>query len=346
MKIAFLDRDGTLIYEPPDTKRIDSIEKLQILPGVFEGLKKLRAQGYRLVMISNQDGVGTRAFPKKNFEKPQKEFLKRLAREGIEFYKIFICPHIQKDNCGCRKPEIGLVESFIKKINLDKELSLMVGDRETDEAFGGNIGIKTFRMETNSRFPRIGAASRKTSETSISIAANLDGNGKFQIDTGLNFFNHMLEQFSKHSLIDLFIKARGDLQIDEHHTVEDTALVLGEALNNGLGARKGIRRYGFLLPMDDTLAEVAMDLGGRQYLVFNADFKREKVGDLPTEMVEHFFKSLSDALRANIHISVRYGKNEHHKIEAIFKAFGKTMRQAAEKDPRLKDTLPSTKGIL
>lgn len=345
MKIAFIDRDGTLIYEPPDTKRIDSVEKLKILPGVFEGLKNLMTQGYKLVMVSNQDGVGTQAFPKKNFEKPQKEFLKRLAREGIEFYKIFICSHRKKDNCDCRKPKIGLVKTFLKKEPIDKNLSFMIGDRQTDEIFGRNISVKTFRMETNGRFPRIGAASRKTSETSISVLANLDGNGVFQIDTGINFFNHMLEQFSKHSLIDLFLAAKGDLQIDEHHTIEDTALVLGEALSKALWARTGIRRYGFLLPMDDSLVEVALDLG-RPYLVFNADFKREKVGDLPTEMVEHFFKSLSDALRANIHISVRYSRNEHHKIEAIFKAFAKALRMAIEIDPRLKNALPSTKGIL
>lgn len=346
MKIAFLDRDGTLIFEPPDTKRIDSVEKLKILPGVFEGLKNLMTEGYKLVMVSNQDGVGTRAFPKKNFGKPQMEFLKRLAREGIEFYKIFVCPHSKKDNCSCRKPKIGLIETFIKKEAIDKNLSFMIGDRKTDEAFGRNIGVKTFRIKTNSRFPRISAASRKTSETSVSVLANLDGNGEFQIDTGINFFNHMLEQFAKHSLVDLYIKVQGDLEIDEHHTVEDTALTLGRALSNALLEKRGIRRYGFLLPMDDTLVEVAIDLGGRPYLVFNCDFKREKVGDLPTELVEHFFKSLSDELKANIHINVRYGRNEHHKIEAIFKAFAKALRQAVEKDPRLKGALPTTKGIL
>lgn len=346
MKIAFIDRDGTLIYEPPDTKQIDSVEKLKILPGVIEGLKKLLLQGFKLVMVSNQNGIGTTSFSKKNFEKPQNKLLDMFQNEGIEFYKIFICPHVERDNCSCRKPKIGLVSDFMKNEMIDKEQSFVIGDRKTDQEFANNIGLSYVRMETNGRFPRIGSVKRETSETSISVFLNLDGTGMYQINTGLNFLNHMLEQFSKHSLIDLFIKAKGDLEIDEHHTAEDTALALGEALTNALGTKKGIKRYGFLLPMDDTLAEVALDLGGRPYLVFNCDFKRERVGDLPTELIEHFLKSLSDALKANIHINVRYSRNEHHKIEAIFKAFAKAMRMACEFDTRLKNSLPSTKGIL
>lgn len=343
-KIAFLDRDGTLIFEPPDTKQIDSVNLLQILPGVVDGLKNLIAQGFSLAMVSNQNGIGTKSFPKKNFEAPQEKLLEILKKEGIKFDKIFICPHIPEKQCECRKPKIGLVKKMIKTV--DMKNSLMIGDRDTDLTFAKNLGLPFFRMSTNSRFPRIGIMQRTTKETEIKTAVNLDGIGTFQVDTGLGFFNHMLEQFSKHSLIDLTIKAKGDLQIDEHHTVEDTALVLGEALSLALGNKMGIRRYGFLLPMDDTLTEVAIDLCGRPYLVFNAKFKREQVGDLPTELVKHFFRSLADSLKANIHINVRYSENEHHMIESIFKAFAKCIKMAAEQDPRMKNILPSTKGAL
>ncbi len=221
-----------------------------------------------------------------------------------------------------------------------------MGDRETDMQFAKNLGIKGYKMETNSSFPRIAAVERNTKETQVSALCNLDGSGTFDIETGVKFFDHMLEQVSKHSLIDLSIRAKGDIAVDDHHTIEDVGLVLGEGLARSLGDRKGIRRYGFVLPMDDTLVEVAIDLGGRPYLVFNADFKREKVGDMPTEMVEHFFRSVAETLKANIHINVKYSKNEHHKIEAIFKAFAKTLRMALERDPRQKDALPSTKGVL
>lgn len=346
MKTAFIDRDGTLIFEPPDTKRIDSLVKLKILPGVIAGLKNLQTQGYKLVMVSNQDGVGTKNFLKKKFGEPQKKFLKILKNEGINFYKIFVCPHTEKDRCSCRKPKTGLVENFLKNEPIDLQQSFMIGDRKTDQEFACNIGVKSFWMETNGRFPRIAARKRITNETDIFALVNLDGTGQFDINTGIGFLDHMIEQFSRHSLVDLTLKAKGDLERDEHHIIEDTAITLGEALSVALGKREGIRRYGFLLPMDDTLAEVAIDLGGRPYLVFNCKFNREKVGDMPTEMIEHFFKSLSDALRANIHISVRYSKNEHHKIEAIFKAFAKAMRQATEIDTRLRNFLPTTKGIL
>ena len=346
MKIAFLDRDGTLIFEPPDTKQIDSIEKLKILPGVIDGLKKLQADGFQLVMVSNQDGLGSATFPKKCFTAAQNEFLKRLKKEGIEFYKICICPDRKEDNCNCRKPKTGLVDSFLKKENINREQSFVLGDRATDMEFAQNIGVAGFKMQTNGAFPRIATVQRTTKETNINIACNLDGQGNFRIDTGLGFFNHLLEQFSKHSLIDLAITARGDLEIDEHHTIEDTALCLGECLAKALGQRKGIQLYGFLLPMDDTLVEVAIDLGGRPYFIFDAKFTREYVGDMPTEMIEHFFKSLSDALKANIHLKVRYSKNTHHQAEAIFKAFSKAMRQAVDADPRAPNILPSTKGIL
>lgn len=338
MKIAFLDRDGTLIFEPLDTKKIDSLDRLKILPGVVQGLKMLIANDYKLVLVSNQDGSG--------FEIPQEKFLEILRDEGIEFYKIFICPHLSDANCLCRKPKIGLVEEFIKSENIDFEKSFMLGDRDTDLEFASNIGVAGFRMVTNSLFPRMALVSRETNETEVFVMVNLDGCGNYKIDTGVKFLDHMLEQFSKHSLVDLVVKARGDLQIDEHHTVEDVAIVLGQVLNRALGERRGLQRFSFTLPMDDTLVEVALDLGGRNYLVFNAKFRRERVGDLSTELVEHFFRSMSENLRSNIHINVRYSRNEHHQIEAIFKAFARAFRLAAEIDERLSDQLPSTKGLL
>lgn len=346
LRIAFLDRDGTLIFEPFDTKQIDLVEKLKILPGVVEGLKRLQEEGYRLVMISNQDGRGTSSFPEEDFQRPQKRFLEALRKEGIEFYRILICPHLPEDNCACRKPRTGLVDEFMRQEEVDLDRSIMVGDREADMEFARNLGAWGVQMLTNGTFPRLASVNRRTEETDVFVQCNLDGKGNFQIETGLKFFNHMLEQLSKHSLIDLRVEAKGDIEAGEHHIVEDIALTLGQALSKALGSRRGISRYGFLLPMDDTLAEVALDLGGRPYLAFSCQFKREKVGDLPTEMIEHFFRSLCDTLRANIHVNVRYSKNEHHKIEAIFKALGRALRMACERDTRLEDSLPSTKGVL
>ena len=345
LKIAFLDRDGVLIYEPQDTKQIDSLEKLEILPNVISGLKTLLNSGYKLVMISNQDGLGTKSFPARDFEIVQNKLLDVLKKEGISFYKIFICPHFEKDRCNCRKPKTGLLEKFLEE-DIDFQKSFVVGDRKSDEELAKNIGVRFYQVEVNGNFPRLASAERNTAETEVLIRCNLDGQGIFSIDTGINFFNHMLEQLSKHSLVDLDIKAKGDLKVDDHHTIEDVGITLGETLLKALGERKGIKRYGFLLPMDDTLVEVAIDLGGRPYLVFNCDFKREKVGDLPTEMVEHFFRSVAESLKANIHINVKYSKNEHHKIEAMFKAFAKSLRMAVEADSRQKNKLPSTKGIL
>jgi len=346
LKIAFLDRDGVLIYEPQDTKQIDSLEKLEILPNVIAGLKILLSSGYKLVIVSNQDGLGTKSFPTRDFEVVQNKLLEILKEQGVSFYEIFICPHFEKNKCNCRKPKTGLLEKFLKEENIDIEKSFVVGDRKSDEELAKNIGVRFYQCEVNGTFPRLATIERKTKETEVSISCNLDGQGIFSIDTGINFFNHMLEQLSKHSLVDLDIKAKGDLKVDDHHTIEDVGITLGETLLKALGERKGIKRYGFLLPMDDTLVEVAIDLGGRPYLVFNCDFKREKVGDLPTEMVEHFFRSVAESLKANIHINVKYSKNEHHKIEAMFKAFAKSLRMAVEADSRQKNKLPSTKGIL
>ena len=345
LKIAFLDRDGVLIYEPQDTKQIDSLEKLEILPNVISGLRNLLNSGYKLVMVSNQDGLGTKSFPARDFEIVQNELLDVFKKEGISFYKIFICPHFEKDGCNCRKPKTGLLEKFLEE-DIDFQKSFVIGDRKSDEELAKNIGVRFYQVEVNGAFLRLASIERNTAETEVFIRCNLDGQGTFNIDTGINFFNHMLEQLSKHSLIDLDIKAIGDLKVDDHHTIEDVGITLGETLLKALGERKGIKRYGFLLPMDDTLVEVAIDLGGRPYLVFNCDFKREKVGDLPTEMIEHFFRSVAESLKANIHINVKYSKNEHHKIEAIFKAFAKSLRMAVEADSRQKNKLPSTKGIL
>src|SRR3989338_1513345 len=303
-KVAFLDRDGSLIYEPPDTRQIDSLDKLRILPGVIPALKNLIKQGYVLIMVSNQDGLGTVSFPRTSFETVKKRLIEMFREEEVVFEKIFICPHFESDNCRCRKPKTGLLGDFLKVRTVDPDLSFMVGDRMSDEKFAKNIGVRFFRMQTNGTFPRIAMVTRNTKETQITLGCNLDGQGEFRVDTGINFFNHMLEQLSKHSLIDFDIRAKGDLQTDEHHTVEDVGLVLGDAISKALGGRKGIKRYGFLLPMDETLVEIAVDLGGRAYSVFNCSFSREKVGDLPTEMVEHFFRSMSDTLKATIHINV------------------------------------------
>lgn len=342
LKIAFLDRDGVLINEPVDTEQIDSLEKLEILPNVIDSLKNLIEAGYKLVMVSNQDGLGTESFPLKDFEIAQNELLRILKENGIVFEKIFICPHFASEGCDCRKPRTGLLEEFLKE-NIDLQASFVVGDRKSDEELAKNIGVRFYKAETNGSFPRLAFVERVTKETTISIICNLDGQGVFEIETENKFFNHMLEQLSKHSLIDLNIRAKGD---DDHHMVEDVGIALGTCLLQALGERKGIRRYGFLLPMDDTLVEVALDLGGRPYLVFNAEFKREIVGDLPTEMVEHFFRALTDSLKANIHINVRYSRNEHHKIEAVFKTFAKALRMAVEADLRQIGQLPSTKGVL
>ncbi|MDP9249635.1 MAG: bifunctional histidinol-phosphatase/imidazoleglycerol-phosphate dehydratase HisB [bacterium] len=346
IKVAFIDRDGVMINEPEDTNQVDSVEKLKVLPRVMAGLKNLLAENYRLVMVSNQDGLGTDSFPTASFQTVQDRLLILLKESGVEFYKIFICPHFEEDKCNCRKPKPGLLGLFLNEENIDLEKSFVIGDRQSDEEFAKNIGIRCFRTTTNAPFARLATVERKTSETEIFLRCNLDGQGSFNIDTGVKFLDHMLEQFSKHSLVDLDIKSKGDLAIDDHHTIEDVGLALGQALQKALGDRTGIRRYGFLLPMDDTLAEVAVDLGGRPYLVFNCDFKREKVGDLPTEMVEHFFRSVAETLKANIHIRVKYSRNEHHKIEAIFKAVSKSIRMAVEADPRQENKLPSTKGIL
>ncbi|MDD5026184.1 MAG: imidazoleglycerol-phosphate dehydratase HisB [Candidatus Peribacteraceae bacterium] len=345
MKIAFLDRDGTLIWEPPETKQVDSLGKLRILPGVIEGLRTLLEDGFELVMVSNQDGIGSPTFSKEGFEIPQNEFLSQLEREGITFRSIFVCPHKEAEKCTCRKPKTGLVDVFLQEENIDLASSLMVGDRETDRMFAESIGVRFISMETNGRFPRFSAEKRQTKETDIEAFVNLDGSGKADVYTGIGFFDHMLELLTKHALIDLTLKANGDLNVDEHHTVEDTGLVLGSLFSKALGDKRGIERYGFWVPMDEALAYVVVDLSGRPYFVFEGEWKREYVGELPTELVSHFFESLAQTLKCNLHMKIERGENDHHKIEALFKGLGRALRQAFRQSP-YECGIPSTKGSL
>ncbi|OIO53527.1 hypothetical protein AUJ46_05005 [Candidatus Peregrinibacteria bacterium CG1_02_54_53] len=345
MKIAFLDRDGTLIWEPPETKQVDSIEKLRILPGVVEGLRSLQSDGFDLVLVSNQDGIGSSSFPTESFEAPQKEFLSQLEKEDVTFRSVFICPHKEAEKCSCRKPKTGLVDAFLQEEKVDLAASLMIGDRETDRAFAESIGVRFVSMETNGRFSRFAAEKRKTNETDIEAFVNLDGSGNAEIVTGIGFFDHMLELLAKHALIDLTLKANGDLQVDEHHTVEDTGLVLGSLFSKALGDKRCIERYGFWVPMDEALAYVVVDLSGRPSFVFEGQWKREYVGKLPTELVAHFFESLAQTLKCNLHMKIERGKNEHHKLEALFKGLGRALRQAFRQSPYERG-IPSTKGSL
>lgn len=346
ISVAFLDRDGTLVYEPPERGGRASVETPEVLPGVIEGLERLVEEGYRLVMIAGGEGEDTDPHRQRTGESTQGELVRRLREKGIEFYQILVCSKAPQARSRRREDCIALVQRFVGQEKIDLDRSIVVGDRETDMGLAWHIGVWGIHGATNGRFPRMASVWRVTRETDVFVQCNLDGKGVSQIETGLKFFSHMLEQLSRHSLIDLRVKATGDLDVDEHHLIEDVGLTLGQALSRALGMRKGIMRYGFLLPMDDALAEVAVDLGGRPYLVFHCDFQRERVGDVPTEMVEHFFRSFSDMLKANIHINVRYSRNEHHKMEAIFKALGRALRMACEADSRSEGVLPSTKGIL
>ena len=363
-KVLFIDRDGTIIVEPPEDFQVDSLEKLEFVPGAISNLKKISEElDFELVMVTNQDGLGTDAFPEETFWPAQNKMLKTLQGEGVIFEEILIDRSFEKDDLPTRKPRTGLLTKYLDG-NYDLTNSFVIGDRKTDVELAVNLGAKSIFLgkekvsnATHSvadwhevyallRLPdRIGSVNRKTNETDISIELNLDGDGKTTIDTGLGFFDHMLDQIGRHAGIDLAIKVKGDLHVDEHHTVEDTAIALGEAFLQTLGDKKGINRYGFLLPMDDSLAQVALDFGGRPWLVWEADFKREKVGDLPTEMFYHFFKSFSDASKCNLNIHVE-GDNEHHKIESIFKALAKCLKMAVERNEDELNKLPSTKGLL
>lgn len=350
-KILFIDRDGTLIHEPAD-EQIDSLHKFQLEPAVIPALLKLQEFGFTLVMVTNQDGLGTSSFPQEHFEPPQQLLLDILQSQGIHFEAIHVCPHFTKDNCECRKPKLGLVLDYLRTGNLDLEHSYVIGDRQTDIELAKNMGIAAISygqemgwsaiVDYLTTQPRRAIVQRKTKETDINCEVNLDNSDKIQITTGIGFFDHMLEQLAKHGGFSLQLQVKGDLHIDEHHTVEDTAIALGQALQQALGDKLGIARYGFLLAMDEALAHVAIDLSGRAYFVFEGDFKREKVGELATELVPHFFRSLAESLGATIHIKVT-GDNAHHMIEAMFKGVGRALRMAIQKQG---NELPSTKGML
>jgi len=360
-KVLFIDRDGTLVIEPPLDYQLDSLEKLEYYPGVFQGLSKIVDElDYELVMVTNQDGLGTSSFPEDTFWPAHNKMLQAFKNEGIEFSEILIDRSFAEENAPTRKPNTGLLNKYIFG-DYDLENSYVVGDRATDIELAKNLKSKSVfigdsnEMATLSTtnwneiyqflkaIPRKVEINRKTKETDIKVELNLDGSGKGSFSTGIGFFDHMLEQISKHGNIDLNIDVKGDLEIDEHHTIEDVALTLGDAFLQALGSKKGIERYGFLLPMDECLAQVAIDFGGRAWLVWEANFEREMIGEMPTEMFMHFFKSFTDAAKCNLNIKAE-GENEHHKIEAIFKAFAKAIKMAKMKTENY--SIPSTKGIL
>lgn len=350
-KILFIDRDGTLVEEPFDFQ-VDSLDKIKLTPGVIPALLQLQKAGFKLIMVTNQNGIGTPAFPEENFAICHDFILDLFSSQGILFDEIFICPHLPEDNCTCRKPQTGLLDQFMKQTPIDKRSSWVIGDRDTDRVLADNLGVKflplskehTWNLITqtilNNR--RCAEINRKTRETDINLTLILDADQTGSIKTPLPFFNHMLEQIAKHGGFNLELRASGDIEVDDHHLVEDTAIALGEALKEALGDKWGISRYGFTLPMDEALASIAIDISGRSFCEFNGQFTREFVGGMATEMVPHFFQSLSSALGATIHINVT-GSNHHHMIEACFKSLGRALRQACTKTS---ESLPSTKGLL
>lgn len=377
-KVLFIDRDGTLIKEAPPTYQLDTFPKLEFYPHMFEYMTKIAKElDYELVMVTNQDGLGTDVFPENTFLPVHDFIIKSLENEDIHFDKVFIDRTFPHDNAATRKPGTGMLLAYLNNENYDIKNSFVIGDRITDVLLAKNLGCKALWLNNHNELgaaevnasaeelketialdtihwkdiyeflklpPRKIFHERKTKETAIAIKLNLDGTGNANIKTGLSFFDHMLEQIAKHGSIDLDIQCKGDLHIDEHHTIEDVGIALGEAIAKALGDKRGIERYGFLLPMDDCLAQVALDFGGRSGLVWEAEFKREKVGEMPTEMFYHFFKSFSDAAKCNLNIKAE-GTNEHHKIESIFKAFAKAIKMAVKKDVN-NNSLPSTKGVL
>ena len=349
-KILFIDRDGTLIEEPKDDFQVDSLEKLSFIKGAIPALIRLKSFGFKFVLISNQDGLGTVSFPKESFEKPHFKMLETLKSCGIEFKDIFICPHFENENCACRKPKTALLSEYIKFKLFDKKQSFVIGDRDTDMLLASNLGIRGLKLgelsweqivnEILSTF-RVASIQRNTKETQIFVRVKLNG-GENKISTKIGFFDHMLEQISVHSGIGLEVLCKGDLEIDEHHSVEDTALALGEAIKKALGDKIGIARYGFSLPMDECLASCAIDFCNRPHLVFKAKFKKARLGELSTEMIEHFFYSLAYSMGVSLHLKVK-GKNDHHKAEALFKAFAKALKQAVKIDS---ESLASSKGVI
>lgn len=370
-KVLFIDRDGTIIAEPPVTFQVDTVEQIEFLPGVIRNLHFIRKKlDFEFALVTNQDGLGTEVYPQENFDRVQAKFIQTLANEDVTFDKIFIDKSFPEDNLPTRKPGTGMLTEYFSE-SYDLAGSYVIGDRTTDVELAKNLGCKAIFISNDQDIlaekglseycalqttswdriaeflfagERKAVVKRTTKETDILIELNLDGSGKCNISTGLKFFDHMLEQIGRHSGSDLTIQVKGDLEVDEHHTIEDTALALGEALKKAIGDKRGIERYGFYLPMDDCLCSVALDFGGRPWLVYQADFKREYVGDLPTEMLLHFFKSLSDAAAMNLNIKAE-GDNEHHKIEGIFKALAKAIKMAVKRDIYQYE-LPSTKGVL
>ncbi len=361
-KVLFIDRDGTLVIEPPIDYQLDSLEKLEFYPGVFQWLSGIvRELDFELVMVTNQDGLGTNSFPEETFWPAHNKIIQAFNNEGIVFSEILIDKSFPEDNMPTRKPGTGLFSKYIHG-EYDLANSYVIGDRSTDMELAGNLGCKgillgdkkitdvsliTKKWEEIYRYlkaiPRKATVIRQTNETCIEIVLNIDGSGKSTIATGIGFFDHMLEQIAKHGNIDLTINVKGDLDVDKHHTIEDVAITLGESFLQALGAKRGIERYGFLLPMDDCLAQVAIDFGGRPWLVWNTQFKREMIGEMPAEMFMHFFKSFSDAAKCNLNIKAE-GDNEHHKIESIFKGFAKAIKMAVTKTNNY--SVPSTKGSL
>lgn len=354
-RLLFIDRDGTIIKEPED-EQIDSFAKLKFTRGVFGSMAFIRQHlDFKFVMVSNQDGLGTDSFPEDTFWPVHTFILQTLESEGVTFDDIKIDRHFPEDNSPMRKPGTGMLTEYMDTEKYDLANSYVIGDRETDAQLAENLGCKalilgrdgmTWEKITEILFAgeRKAEVRRTTKETDIDIRLNIDGTGKCDISTGLGFFDHMLEQIGKHGMMDLYIHTRGDLYVDEHHTIEDTALALGECLLKALGDKRGIERYGYCLPMDDCLCQVALDFGGRPWLVWDADFHREKIGEMPTEMFLHFFKSLSDAAKMNLNIKAE-GQNEHHKIEGIFKALARALKMAVKRDIHHYE-LPSTKGML